>query len=233
VRAGQFSTACNIKQRIATARFRKQEETIMGNKSLVTRDVPEADVPFVKATTKVNYEEVTAKPQGNGLWTVTGTRPRQPGTQSVQPGDVRAEAPDAVGKPAAMDDLEILARTLWGEGRGGSDEGLEAIAAVVMNRLRAPGERFGRTVAEVCLQPKQFSCWNADDPNRAKILALKGDEPSLLRCRAIARRAIEGGLADPTFGAVHYHHRAIRPNWAQGKQASIRVDDHLFYNNVA
>ena len=36
-----------------------------------------------------------------------------------------------------MDDLQILARTLFGEARGEGDEGIEAVACVVMNRFKA------------------------------------------------------------------------------------------------
>ena len=34
-------------------------------------------------------------------------------------------------------DLQILARTLFGEARGEGDEGLEAVACVIMNRFKA------------------------------------------------------------------------------------------------
>lgn len=36
-----------------------------------------------------------------------------------------------------MDDLQILARTLFGEARGEGDEGLEAVACVIINRFNA------------------------------------------------------------------------------------------------
>ena len=35
-------------------------------------------------------------------------------------------------------DLDILARTLYGEARGEGTEGMEAVANVIMNRYRKP-----------------------------------------------------------------------------------------------
>jgi N-acetylmuramoyl-L-alanine amidase len=219
---------------------RKYKESIMGNGSFTMTDVPGPRVAAEIAILKLDFRVVTKEPQGNDLWTLRATDRKADGEDrpaAARPGNAGAAAPGAAGGVGGaaqpMNDVETLARTLWGEGRGGSDAGLEAIATVVMNRLAAPDRRFGRTVAQVCRQPKQFSCWNEDDPNRAKIFALKGDEPSLVRCRAVAERAIAGTLADQTFGADHYHQRGMMPVWARGKQASARIDDHLFYNNVA
>lgn len=205
----------------------------MGNQSLTITDVPDERVQVEMAIMGIDYRVVTKERQPDGKWTIRGTEPIREVPQAAAAEAGAAPHGAAPAAPAAMDDVETLARTLWGEGRGGSDAGLEAIATVVMNRLATPGHRFGHTVADVCLQPKQFSCWNRGDPNRAKILALQGSEPRLAECRAIARRAIEGRMRDATSGALHYHHRAILPDWAQGKHPSARVDDHLFYNNVA
>lgn len=206
----------------------------MGNENFTLTDVPEDRVDFEMDVLRADYHVVTKEPQGHKLWTLRASQPRPDQPQ----GTVAAGAGTAStgGKPAAlgaMDDVEILARTLWGEERSGSDAGLEAVAAVVMNRLAAPGHRFGHTVKDVCLEPKQFSCWNEGDPNRAKILALQDDDPVLARCRAIARRAVAGTVQDATNGALHYHAQSAKPVWAVGKQASAQIGGHLFYNNVA
>jgi hypothetical protein len=31
---------------------------------------------------------------------------------------------------------------------------------------------MGKTIKDVCLQPKQFSCWNSNNPNRKLLLTL-------------------------------------------------------------
>lgn len=61
-------------------------------------------------------------------------------------------------------DIDILARTIYGEARGEPWEGKIAVAWVVRNRAERGGW-WGDTIREVCLKPWQFSCWNETDPN--------------------------------------------------------------------
>ena len=70
-------------------------------------------------------------------------------------------------------ETDILARTIYGEARGESISGMEAVASVVLNRVAFANRRgrfwWGNSIAEVCRAPKQFSCWNqlpADLPGR-------------------------------------------------------------------
>lgn len=140
-------------------------------------------------------------------------------------------------QPAARDAaVDILARTLYGEARGEPVRGKEAVAAVVLNRVRRARERggywWGGTVPEVCLKNWQFSCWNRDDPNREKILAVAADNRNFAACLRIARRAIAGVLGDPTDGATHYHADGSAPLWAAGRQPSAVIGRHSFYNDV-
>ena len=68
-----------------------------------------------------------------------------------------------------MDELEIFAKTLYGEARGESLAGIEAVANVILNRhkmaLHQHHTWWGKTIPEICLKPMQFSCWNPMDPN--------------------------------------------------------------------
>ena len=69
-------------------------------------------------------------------------------------------------------DLDILARTLYGEARGeygtSGPAAFIAIGNVIMNRFQRGGP-YGKTITEVCLKARQFSCWNSNDPNRPLI----------------------------------------------------------------
>ena len=53
---------------------------------------------------------------------------------------------------------EILALTLWGEAAGRPVRAIEALAALVMNRVRAGVPHWGQGVAGVCRAPFQFPC---------------------------------------------------------------------------
>ena len=127
-------------------------------------------------------------------------------------------------------DLDVLARTLWGEARGEGREGIEAVAAVIVNRMAA--RRWGATAAAVCRARRQFSCWNRRDPNRPKLERVDERDPAFALCREVAAAALAGRLADPTGGATHYHVCGLRPWWARGLEPCARIGAHLFYRGV-
>jgi N-acetylmuramoyl-L-alanine amidase len=132
------------------------------------------------------------------------------------------------------EDLNILARTLYGEARGeyraSGPASLIAVANVIMNRLKK-GKRFGKTVTEVCLKPKQFSCWNENDPNFA---LLKGNgllkEPLFKICLEVAEKVGTGLWPDLTRGCDHYHATSCKPSWANPDKIKLRLGHHIFYN---
>ena len=89
-------------------------------------------------------------------------------------------------------DLDALARTCAGEARGETWEGMIAVCWVVKNRFLKPGwwtrERGDGieddTIEAACHDPKQFSCWNAHDPNSLIIQQLKFRDPDFQPCLA-------------------------------------------------
>lgn len=138
-----------------------------------------------------------------------------------------------------QNDLDILARTLYGEAEAYDVDDAEAIAAVVMNRIR--WRNWPNTAAQVCLQPWQFSCWNQNDPNRVRILAVTEDDAWFRTCIGIAKRALDGTLHDKTNGATHYYasyldDKGLTPKWARGKTPSYTNTSgkyiHYFFNDI-
>lgn len=127
--------------------------------------------------------------------------------------------------------LDTLARTIWGEARGEGRQGMQAVASVILNRAARPGW-WGRSVAEVCLKPAQFSCWLSGDPNRRKLEAVDESDPSFATAREIAAAALAGRLADYTFGSTHYHTVETAPAWARGHVPCVVIGQHAFYNDI-
>jgi N-acetylmuramoyl-L-alanine amidase len=125
-------------------------------------------------------------------------------------------------------EVDILARTIYGEARGESDAGKVAVAWVVKNRARIGGW-WGSDIKEVCLKPYQFSCWNPSDPNQAIIMRIVNSNHIFKRCLAIATDVLAGTIADPTNGANHYHESGIKPTWASGKTPTTAIGNHDFY----
>lgn len=138
--------------------------------------------------------------------------------------------------PASGKPVDILARTLWGEARGESVRGKEAVAAVVVNRVRhARAGRamwWGRTISDVCLKPDQFSCWSNPSGGCPDAMVVVPGDPCLAVCVRIARRAVAGVLEDPTGGATCYHARSVHPRWAWSRIPSAEVGEHIFYTIV-
>lgn len=135
---------------------------------------------------------------------------------------------------AKNDVIDTLARTLYGEARGENVKGIEAVACVVLNRVKVADEHggkfwWGSDVQSVCRKPWQFSCWNENDPNRLKIMRVTQDDPCFAMCLRIARRAVNGLLRDFTEGSTHYHTLSIEPKWAVGQVPLFILGNHAFY----
>lgn len=131
-------------------------------------------------------------------------------------------------------DTDILARTLYGEAEPRDEADLVAIAWVVRNRVAL--KPWPNDVRSVCLQPKQFSCWNADNPRLGKIKSVTEADPWFARCLAVAADVLADRIPDPTERATHYHATYVSPKWARGKTPCYSTPagkfTHLFYNDI-
>ena len=128
-----------------------------------------------------------------------------------------------------MDPIDILARTIWGEARGEPAGGMAAVASVIMNRVAHP-RWWGTDVPSVCEKRWQFSCWNMDDPNRAKLLAVTPVDPQFRIALGIADEAINNRLPDSTHGADSYADlRVCNPDWATAAHETVKIGNQTFY----
>lgn len=136
------------------------------------------------------------------------------------------------------EDLDVVARTVWGEARGEPAIGRAAVAWVICNRMFATDGAgkprwYGKgSLAEIAKRPYQFSCWNAGDPNAAKIAALPATDPMLTECRKIAQDVLEGRTEDPTGFATHYRVIGWPAAWAQGRRPCAKIGRHEFFNGI-
>jgi hypothetical protein len=114
---------------------------------------------------------------------------------------------------------KVVVETLMMEALGEGFDGMVAVGEVIRNRTRL----FGRQAAEVCLMPKQFSCWN--DPQRAESFLEK------YRDRYLAAQLawVVSEHSALTQGATDYHTDTIHPYWADAYRLATRIRSHLFY----
>jgi len=132
-------------------------------------------------------------------------------------------------EPLDTYDLDIAARTVYGEARGEPPEGRLAVARVIVNRYRAGSI----SLQAVCEKPFQFSCWNKDDPNEPKIRAVTYDDVTLRDCLSAVLAALDPRSVDPTHGSRHYHVASAKAWWAAGREPVVILGAHAFYNDVA
>ncbi len=148
----------------------------------------------------------------------------------VDPTPDLAQIPDP--DPAAV---HLLAATTWAEARSEGEEGMRAVAHVIVNRI---GPRFGEDISTVVLSPKQFSSWNLHDPNRPlaqnpERYATSGENLETWNtAQEVAREVLKGQSQDPTNGALFYHTRAVHPRWARFGIGIKRIGAHIFYADV-
>lgn len=138
---------------------------------------------------------------------------------------------------AQLSDLEILTLTLIGESRGESIEGIVAVGCVIRNRVNT----YKKSYSEVCLAPKQFSCWNLNDPNRVLLLELADDlilsglkQPSYIQCQYVAIGIYNHFITDNTHGALNYitldlWNSTNRPSWAKDVNFAISKGSQIFF----
>ena len=100
---------------------------------------------------------------------------------------------------------------------------LEAIYEVIMTRAK----KRNMTPAEVCLQRKQFSCWND------KADGLKALEDTIAKVKKHPRwriaQNILGKETNYTKGADHYHADYVNPYWAKSMEKTVVIGRHIFY----
>ncbi len=134
-------------------------------------------------------------------------------------------------------EVDVLARTIFGEARGEPHAGLEAVANVVLNRVKVSQKRGGRywwgnNIIGVCQKPYQFSCWNKNDPSYKRLTTVTDKNVHFATCLRIARRAVIGTLKDNTGGATHYHADYVSPYWSKGEKPLKTISRHIFYKLV-
>jgi spore germination cell wall hydrolase CwlJ-like protein len=110
-------------------------------------------------------------------------------------------------------------------------EGQQAVAQVIMNRLRAPV--FPKTVCGVVYQGSErrtgcqftFTC---DGSMRRRM-----PDRYYLSARIIAASALDGTLPDRVGRATNYHAYYVSPYWAPSLRRIGRIGAHIFYSTGA
>ena len=142
---------------------------------------------------------------------------------SVGSKSVAAQSPDDFNKNGT-----IVAATILAEARGEGFDGMQAVACVIKQRMI---ER-GKDAATICLQRKQFSCWNGVTFEELCENVLKGTPDEITDFAiALAVDLVSGKDFDrKSVGcANHYCTLETYPGWAKGKKPVKVIGRHKFY----
>lgn len=123
----------------------------------------------------------------------------------------------------------ILRICLWAEARGESALGRLAILYVLKNRAL----KHETSMKAEVLKPKQFSSFNADDPNRPHLLdAWDIDASGWAAVDAICSLFEQDGTVNPVADATHYYNPSVvQPAWGRGHvgwKEDAQIGHHVF-----
>lgn len=134
-----------------------------------------------------------------------------------------------------MSDVELLARIIQCEAGGEGEDGMRAVATVVVNRIRADSGEYGRynTVRDVIFAPRQFDCAREQIGGTYNPQNIYNATPTQVHYD-IAEWALSGNRLPMVSDALWYYNpfspecRRSFPN--SSGQLSVRIGDHCFYN---
>ena len=144
-----------------------------------------------------------------------------PAMESARP--FRLEA-DAATRARAT---ECLAQAVYYEAAGEPREGREAVAQVVLNRVRHPN--YPKSVCGVVFEGATrttgcqftFAC----DGSLRRMPDVQGWRDAL----DIATNALDGYVAPGLGASTHYHTLSVRPIWSAAMTRTRRIGAHQFY----
>lgn len=117
---------------------------------------------------------------------------------------------------------DLVAATLILEA-GGESHNYSMVAVYEVIRNRA--QRRNRSMRDVILARRQFSCWN-DISNRDRLFRHAQAHPKYHIAQRIVQEKTDTNI---TRGATHYHAVYVSPYWRTSYTETITIQNHIFY----
>jgi hypothetical protein len=145
---------------------------------------------------------------------------------------------------------KIVSITAYGEARGESDEGVQAVVNTIVNRTKSPKYFADKDIllltqnifSSVCLKKWQFSCFLMNDPNRSKLVFIATNWSNVVisndRLAEIAQIVGDDNnisqIPDITDGAEFYFVKNMPnpPSWRNTMKFTKEIGRHVFYKRV-
>lgn len=130
--------------------------------------------------------------------------------------------PDAWGR-----EVRCLTAAAYYEAVGEGDDGMRAVAQVVLNRVHHPA--FPHNVCGVVLQGAERSTGCQFSFTCDGSLGRPPNPVGWARATRLAIAALSGAVYAPVGLATHYHTRWVLPYWASSLEKNAIVGNHIFY----
>lgn len=130
-----------------------------------------------------------------------------------------------VVRPRPETEFDCLRKNIYFEAASEGEEGMTAVANVVMNRIHDPD--FPKTPCGVVHQYKQFSWYGHQWMPRLTNHTL----PMWRLAGDIAKAALRGILPNNVGQCEYFHATTVQPKWADEKEMVIQIGNHIFYKD--
>lgn len=148
-----------------------------------------------------------------------------------------------------QEDAIALAKLIMGEARGEPGDGQAAVAWVAIWRSLKGARYFAQhqrghplfgsgSISAAVYAPRQFSCFNEEDPKRRVVDGAHLGDPVYVRCMMVAFRVLLGDRPAPpglVWGqTLHYANkdRGWPKAWGDPIEPCAEIGRHLFYAGV-
>ena len=138
-------------------------------------------------------------------------------------------------RTASLTALQCMTANVYFEAQGESELGMQAVAQVTMNRVKAKG--FPSSVCTVVFQPRQFS-WTHRRSYKDIQKALNGatehlatkDRQAYHLAYKTAKKALSGALLVPQLKeSLYFHAKGANPYWNSRFKKRATIGAHEFY----
>lgn len=137
------------------------------------------------------------------------------GTKTLQAMGIYSSSTTSGSSSTNSNDVNLLARLVYGEARGEPYAGQVAVAAVVLNRVKSSS--FPNTIAGVIYQKGAFNVVDDGQIN--------------LSPNSTAKKAAQDALNgwDPSYGAIYYFNPNTATNkWIWSRPMTVTIGKHRF-----
>ena len=122
---------------------------------------------------------------------------------------------------------ECFVQALWHEARGETEEGLRAVATVILNRVELDSKTKPATICSVVAKKKQFSYWHLVKYHAPKPKLTEID--TLLRIHKLATEVQQGTFVkNLDNNVIYYHTLQVNPQWSTKMKTVVIIGKHKF-----